>query len=390
MILLKYKNTLADKLIVPVFFIIFFSIGTFIFNDYGISWDEPFQRNLGKMTYDYIFHNDETLLSHRERFHGQILEAGLYLLEKISFTSSTRQVYLTRHFANFCIFFSGCLFFYLLCKKQFKSRRTALMGVLFLILSPRIFAHAFYNSKDIPFMSIFIISMYTLCLYMENKSFKTAAIHALICALLTATRVLGLLVPFFTGLLICLEIAFKKKSSENYFFKKTLFTLCSFTGIYVISTIIFWPVLWKSPFFQFFSALKHMSNYPWTGTMLYMGSFIKSTELPWHYIPVWITLTTPPLYLLFFITGSASFFIPGKYKNNSNILNDLATALWIITPVLTIIVLNSVIYDAWRHLFFIYPAIILLTLKGFYITNNFIKNHFLTTKKKRLIKNILY
>ena len=44
------------------------------------------------------------------------------------------------------------------------------LGSLFLILSPRIFAHSFYNSKDLAFLSFFIISIYTMVRYLEEKT----------------------------------------------------------------------------------------------------------------------------------------------------------------------------------------------------------------------------
>jgi len=42
------------------------------------------------------------------------------------------------------------------------------------------------------------------------------------------------------------------------------------------------------------------------GFVRYFGSEISGRKLPWHYIPVWMVITTPPLYLALSITGLAS------------------------------------------------------------------------------------
>jgi hypothetical protein len=101
---------------------------------------------------------------------------------------------------------------------------------------------------------------------------------------------------------------------------------------------------------------------------LYLGSYLNSRDLPWHYIPVWIVITTPILYTLSFIVG---LFISLKYifKNllsyfKSRKRYDLIILIWFFLPVSAVIVLKSSVYDAWRLMFFIYPAFLIISLKG--------------------------
>ena len=51
-----------------------------------------------------------------------------------------------------------------------------------------------------------------------------------------------------------------------------------------------------------------MKSYPWRGYMLYMGKLEFSERLPWHYVPVWMLVTIPLLYSVFFIAGVTSLF----------------------------------------------------------------------------------
>lgn len=67
------------------------------------------------------------------------------------------------------MFLVGVIFFCLLCRRVFKSWMLAVMGSLFLVLQPRIFAHSFYNSID-NFRNPFYPATYQF----ENEVFSLA------------------------------------------------------------------------------------------------------------------------------------------------------------------------------------------------------------------------
>jgi len=98
-----------------------------------------------------------------------------------------------------------------------------------------------------------------------------------------------------------------------------------------------------------------MSSFPWTTTVLYLGKYIEAKDLPWHYLPVWIFISTPLIYSLGFLAG-VGFLV--KKRNN------LVYLLWFFVPLLGVIIFKSVVYDSWRQLFFIYPAFLLISLAG--------------------------
>ena len=60
-------------------------------------------------------------------------------------------IFFLRHLAIFLIFFIGTFYFFLILKEYFSNNYLVLFGLLFLILSPRIFANSFYNNKDLIF-----------------------------------------------------------------------------------------------------------------------------------------------------------------------------------------------------------------------------------------------
>lgn len=91
--------------------------------------------------------------------------------------------------------------------------------------------------------------------------------------------------------------------------------------------------------------------------------------MPWFYIPIWIAITTPLFYIALFLVGTFALVTPNKIAGpNEKLLDYLFLALFLM-PIILVIILNSVLYNGWRHLYFVYPALIYLSVRGFaYLT----------------------
>ncbi len=374
------KINKIDKLTTSLFFFIFLILGFFIYDDYGISCDEAIQRQIGITNYNYIVHRNDDLITNLDRYHGPFFEIFLIGAEIIwdHFRDSNgyldiREVYLLRHFITFLTFFTGVFFFYLLCKHHFGNWKVALLGSLLLILSPRIFSHSFYNTKDLPFLSLFIISIYTLIKFLDKKTWGRAFFHSLTCALLIDVRIMGIFVPCLTFFFIGIDYIFESEPTTKKC-RKTIPVIAFYGVLLVFFITLFWPILWEDPVYHFIEAFKNLKHHIWYLDVLYLGEYMPAVDVPWHYIPVWFVITTPILYILFFIIGL--FFILCSWIRKSQLLiknkqaeNSLIFLLWFFIPLLTVIVLQSILYDSWRHMFFIYPAFLLFTLNG--ITNSY-------------------
>ena len=379
----KYKIiSLIDnnrRVIVLLFFAVYLLIGIKVFTDYGVSWDEKFQRTLGKETYSYIVKGNKELLKNRDRHYGSIFEVTLIATEKILHLQDSSDICFARHLANFLIFYLGVFFFYRLCKYHFGDWKAGLLGALFLVLSPRLFAHSFYNPKDIPFLAMFIISIYTLLRYLDKRTLGRIFFHALACALLIDLRVIGVIVPFFTVIFVFSESIGKillppDKKQANVFLSFALYA-----GLLVLLTILFWPILWQNPLSNFMASLKLMTKFPVAGKILYLGNYIEINHPPWHYTPVWIAVSTPLVYLVLFLIGLAAviknmiFSFREFYRRHRDYLIFL---LWLFFPMTTAIIYRPTLYNSWRHMFFIYPAVLLFALKGVTALREFIKIRF--------------
>jgi hypothetical protein len=358
-----------QKKIVIAFFSLFFIISITVLKDYGLSWDEKTQwKANGEIAVAYMINpgqNREMLLRSTEKYHGPAFEIVLVVCEKILHLKDTRAVYLMRHVLTFLTFFVAVICFYFLCKRCLKNWKLALIGCIFLVLSPRIFADSFYNSKDLPFLSFFIFGMYFLLLFHEQPTYKNAIIYGIVSAFAIDIRIMGILLPVTSLFFFVTDVlyAFLYNKKERLYVKQfILFNVCL-----VLFIIAFWPVLWEGPIHHFSEGFKEMRKFPWTGAVLFRGDTIYATNLPWNYLPVWIAITTPVPYLLLFLIGILFISYTSLCAPLNLIFYKKEQQLLLICSILTltvVIIFKSVVYDGWRHVFFIYPSVIIILLYG--------------------------
>jgi len=369
------------KTIVTAFFVAVFILAVCIVRDFGISFDEGTNRLNGFVSLGYIvdlirpqfykthFAGVPVLAQYKDNDYGVFFELPAVIIEyAFRITDETKIAYL-HHFLTFTVFFTALIFFYHICKQRFNSWKIGLLGCVMLILSPRIFAQAFYNSKDVVFMSFFLIATYTLLRFLRKADWKSAVWHALACTAAVDTRIMGILMPLLTLFIIGVEVL-KVPDIKQQLAKWGKLTAI-YLGVFVVFTIMCWPYLWQSPFNNFVTAFHNMSYFRWYNYEFFMGQYITPAKyIPWYYIPVWIVISTPVLYTLLFLTGVAIVVknvVRAKIRLYSDIngREDLIFLLLFFGPLLAVIVLKSVLYDAWRQMYFIYPAFLLLAISGF-------------------------
>jgi len=110
-----------SRYIIVIFFLAFFILGLFIFQDYGISTDETMQRALGYNTLNLILDADSTIFLQANRYHGTIFTLLAVLAEKIFVLKDIRAIYLTKHFMVFLLFFLSCIAFFSALQKYFQK-----------------------------------------------------------------------------------------------------------------------------------------------------------------------------------------------------------------------------------------------------------------------------
>jgi hypothetical protein len=372
------KKSILKNLFFSAFVLVLLIIGILIHKDYGISWDEPQQRLIGFINFNYVSDylklnlenppnsppDIEKLENFKDRDYGVIFELPAVLLEHIFTFKDIQEVYFARHLLTFLVFIGGVIAVYQMAARRFSDWRMGVIAAVLIILSPRIFAESFYNNKDLVFLSFFAIAVNTAIIFILRPSWQTALLHALASAIAIDTRIMAIIVPCATLLIVTLQTL-----KGERLWSKSLQLLALYFFVMVGLVIVFWPFLWSDPLGHFLEALGNMAKFRWAPRIIFEAEYVKASNLPWHYVPTWISITTPPLYLVLFAIGCL-----GILKNcilnirylwrNDNQLQDLIFMGFCIGPVIAVIALHSVLYNGWRHVYFIYPTFILITVVG--------------------------
>ena len=379
---LTSKHTLKEA--APfLFFSLYLILGLMIYGDYGMSWDEELQRRHGLVSAKYVDDRvDDTkevytwqdLPTYEHRFYGVWFSLPAVWLEKALGLESFRAQFRMRHLLVFLIFWLSALLFYRLLKERFGHWGWALLGAAMLVLCPRIFAHSFYNPKDLPFLSLYILGSYSLFRFWLRPNTRSALFHGLAGGMLIAMRVTGVILPVVTLFLVGVDMVLNRRLELNWY-KKYARGLLIYLPATAFFTVLFWPYLWEHPWRHFLDAFETMSQYSWGGTVIFRGQFLDGEAVPWYYIPYWMGISIPVVYLVLAGGGFLLLFPPvvanlqgnpWRLWDGAEQRKDWAMLALLLAPLAAIIVKDSVVYDGWRHLFFIYPCLVYLMVYGLY------------------------
>lgn len=374
------NNSKTRGKIAILFFALLFVCGCLVFDDYGISSDEAYQRNHSLVMYNELFlkgkeyHTQtvdtESLPSLKEygMNYGVILQLPLIFVEHLNgFEMTYREIYMMRHFYVFLWFFVSAIFFYRLSLILTEGDiLEALLGTVIYVLSPRTLADSFYNIKDALCLALFTISLYYGVQLIRKFSLKTALFFVIFSAFCTASRIVGGIV-----IAICLLLLFVKSIIQGTW-KRLLKYYCLIGFLFLIAFVLISPNTWNDIPGTILKIIQTFSNYTlWHANVLYMGEWISAMDLPWHYLFVWIGMTVPGIYLLLMIIGmldSCVQCVTCKMKEiNEHFWIGCMLLLIFIVPFAYVILVRPVLYNGWRHFYFMYAVIACFAVSGFHV-----------------------
>ena len=362
-----------------VFFSLYFLLGSSIYKDYGLSWDEGVDYNRGQINYDRLMGGS------LEKFKELCATSGTacyyppffsMLLYAYAPTGDSQSIFFHRHQLTFAFFAFSVFIFFLIGRKIFKDWKLGLLGALFLITSPRIFAHSFYNPKDIPLLSTYVIAIYTMLLFLEKKNLLTAVLHGIGSAMVISTRSPGLIILPITALfylfdlILAREPLFRGRSLKDSAYLKAIGLGIVFLAVSASLVYASFPLLYTNPIGNYIKSFNIFKQYPWDGYHLYMGQNI-SNHIPWHYSIVWFSISSPLLYLVLFIIGGAALIYKtakSRIRAHFQAMRDVyLVATCGILPIIVVVVMKSTLYVDNRQMYFCYPPLLLVSLYGFTI-----------------------
>jgi len=377
------KRFLTSRNIAILLFVIYSIIGMFIYGDFGISTDEGIERTTSLANYTYVMERlmsssdsyhvrnmvgyAPDLMTWQDRYYGVALQTLTVLAEHIrGFEMSYREIFLMRHAFTFVNYFIGGIFFYLILRRRFGDNFVPVIGILFFALYPRFFGESFFNIKDILFYSWCIIASYFVLRWLECERKETFIIPAAITlAIATNTRILGISILLLACWFAILHGVMHKNLRHHI--KKCFHLALATFAAYIVIT----PFTWENPIKHTIDTFFHFLRFqPWMWTHFYIGEMI-TREVPWHYIPVWMGITVPLMYIVMFIVGftlMVMFWVLGKQLH----LYDFFFLVMFTCTLLGFILLRINMYEGWRHAYSIFLPFLYIAVYGLYRSYKFI------------------
>jgi len=220
------------------------------------------------------------------------------------------------------------------------------------IFHPSLIGHSFINPKDIPFALFYTCYTYTL-IRRQSCSKTSWFLLSLLSAALLVNQKFVAIAPLVASELLLLI------SQHSY--SRELRRSISLPFCALLLALALQPASWGlNPVTYLTEAFATFANHEWGGCMWYAGSCIGVHHPDWsssHYIWNWLSVKTPLLWSTLLIIPIVNFF-----HNPKSIRITLANP-WclvisqaILIPLMAVL-RNSNLYDADRHLLFVYPPL---------------------------------
>jgi hypothetical protein len=356
--------------LLKVFLIFYLLFAILTYQDYGINWDENDTYSRGEVYFNYFargfaqgkfFGNEPNYLIDRQEAPGLTLYNHAY--SAVLFLFNQSRSYEKYHLLNLLFASSIFLASYLIIYRQYQKQAYAILGPIFLFLTPRFLGHLPTNSRDATFAIFYFLSLAGgfLILKSEKRLFLKIVLVSFCFGLAQAQRIVGYflypILAFFVFYTYFLQPAKKRKTLFNYLKSKFLTLLLVFVLANAL-TFFIWPYLRTDFPNHLMEILKVSKRFFWRGQVLFRGEKIWSDQIPVSYLPTWILITTP-VFLLFFLFFPF-IFLKNRLKNPLFVLMGLVFfgnfALYFL--------LRPVLYDGLRHFLFLLPILVTMATIG--------------------------
>ena len=347
---------------------LFMVVGLAVLDNYGVTLDEPDGAQRAAMFWAFFAGANDAFAEapFYLRIYGPAFDLALLFVERSLGIEGARAAYLSRHLLMHLTFLTGGLFAYLLARRLSGNSLVGLFAMLIFLLHPRLYAHSFFNGKDIPFLALFAVA-----LYLTHRAFRRDALLAF--ALLGASvgalvsmRIIGLILLAAIPALRALDFAFASGWAER---KRVLVTAGAFGLAAGLALFALLPYLWTDSLERAAEWWTLLSAHPNVDLELFRGMAYPSTEFPADYVPVWFSVTSPPFALLLGAIG-ATVVLAGAVRSPMRALRSAGARFGLLLigcfalPILAVIALGANIYTGWRHLYFLWAPFALLAAWG--------------------------
>ena len=352
---------------------LFLAAGLAVLDDYGIIGDEVFLRQGIQANLRYLAGGGDlrdftsALFVDHDKFYGMAFEAPLLLSGRVLGIEDGRATYLSRHLHKHLFFLVGGLFAYMLAFRLLGSRLLAVGAMLLFLLHPRIYAHSFFNNKDLPFLAMFMIALFLTHRAFRRDTLSAFALLGAAVGVLVNLRIMGVVLLAAVPAMRALDFAPASGWAER---KRVLLTSGAFALAGGVTVYALLPYLWGDPVGRAVEWWATLSDHPYKPEELFRGALIRSVDAR-EYLPVWFSITGAPFALLLGLIGTA-VVVAGGIKKGKELLRGkrrqsgfaLLIAGCFVAPVLWVVVAGANMYNEWRQMYFLWAPFALLGAFG--------------------------
>ncbi len=365
------------------YFLFFFTIiGILLSLNVGITHDEYHSFFIGESNKNKILDFFLSNNSQSKTLEGLNLHygSGFYLLSipidyilnlflNLDYVSLETKPMLLKHPSVFIFFALSSIFFRKIIFFVSKDKNYSSLCTFLYLTYPYLLGHSFFNIKDIPFLSVWLICTFYIIniartFYKEKKiKNKYFIILGILTGYLLSIRITGVLI--FLEYLIFFIITLNITKTDYLKFLKLfyknilLFFILTVSLFYILS-----PSYWENPF-EVINGIKIMSQHIQTVCTVTMGECMKAQNLPSSYLPIWLFFKLPTLTLLgliYLIINEKIFFSPSL---NGIIIGSISISIFLV--ILLLILFNVNLYDELRQVMFLIPLILIISMASIFI-----------------------
>ena len=331
-----------------------FLIGQYSFNQYASLIDSIFGTSLADPAYADFEHFPD-------RNYGPVFEVFLVALGKTAARLMPGlgwdDLFIIRHIAVYLVFVFGTYGVYSIARRRLESRFGGILAAALFFLSPRLFGNAFYNSKDIVFLSFFVLSVNYVLLAAGTMRMRSVVYAAIFTALAVSVRFIGIFTLFLGVFAWCVSW-YRAGLSRG----KIASAAGGFTVLTLLLVYVFYPFLWTAPLSGVHDVVLAMSKFTKHNDLgIFDGEVIRTSILPF-YVPRWMVITLPLLFMAACLWGQLQAFVLVIRRTfrlslwkDGNELSDYVVAGLGLGPVIVSVFVHPWLYDSWRHFYFVMP-----------------------------------
>jgi hypothetical protein len=344
------------SLVVPITFL---AVGIHTRDDFGETWDEQFDQDIGRFYLNEWTKTGVEGLRSRfiplQRNYGPFFDvvvvAGHELLhQRLGIVSDVAgyhmPVLVVSALGLWLVFWFGYRLWGLL---------QAVVASATLAVMPQFIAHSQNNLKDMPVAVFFSLALFVLVEAVRQGSPRLFAVAGVVAGLTYGIKLNALFLAPIVILWQLPELCFDLRRWGK------LAAGLVITGIVGFLTVLLvWPYYRYSPWSRVIETLKTFSSHEYNEYVYYLGHHFRAHDVPWHFPFVMLGVNTPVVVLVLMVLSLV--FLASALRGRTVDRSPLILLWsWLLLPPLVQAASGTAMLDGVRHYLLVLPAMALLT-----------------------------